>query len=671
MNQTLRSRRRYAAMVAALALVVSVIVGLPTPSGAASATVTPTTLAFGNVQVGNSASKTVTLTISSGYILDDINSANGTDISVTTGAPTDYAVGTITGTCYVASGGKCLISVNFSPHEIGVSKATLNMHVCRVDESAVCIVYTAALNGAGTAPGKLSPTSVSFGSVAKGATKTQKITVTVNANFYVSGVDAAGDPSFGVADVAPDCIDVGPGTCTFLATFTPYQGAGVKGSVHVTFCRSDGLVCVVDALPVSGTGSPAASISPTAHSFGTVVTGTLASTTITVKVFGGWYVQQITTSGAPFDYANLDDGCGPIGPVNCTFDATYFPTAAGASTGSVTVLVCSLSGQYCDSYVIKLTGTGKLAGTVSPIPLAFGNAKVGLTASKPVTVTYDSGWQVQGVRFDASQSVLSTDVASACDPANPGTKCVFTATFAPAALGPLAANMIVTVCKVDGTLCSDLKPDPVTGNGTAPATETPTTLSFGNVPVNGSATKTFSVKPDPGWYVHRVVPGMPVPPYSAQLDPICTADVTPGTPCVVDVTFAPLIAKAQPGKIAVELCQVSTGNCFTMTPVSATGTGIQTATTSKLVVETVRPSLGFHDHLTVTVSPQVDGGTVYFYAAGLQVCSVPVDSNSTATCIWTPSHTGSYQLKAIYSGDAAFKGSTSNVTTATAVLPPP
>lgn len=656
---------RPVAVVVALAAMVL----LSGRADAASATVTPTSWNFGNVQVDNTATKVFTLTISNGYQLDNVNSLNGTDITTVTGSTKDYDVTQTSSACYYPAS-KCLITVEFAPQEVGASKAILNMHVCEVVHSAVCTTYTAALTGSGTPPGKLSTTNINFGPVSKGLTTAKTVTVTVNAGYVIAGIGPSGDQSFGVANIEPNCSETGPSTCTFQATFTPYQGAAVNGAVNVTFCPADGQnLCAVAPVTLSGSGTAAATVSTTSISFGTVIAGTTKSSTVSVKVLGGWYVTLIEPSGSPFDYANVDDGCGPTGPVTCTFSATYTPTDATVSNGSVSVYVCSLSGKYCDTYTIKLNGTGKLAGTVSPTALKFGDVKVGSTGSATATISWDAGWQVAGVRFDNNQALLSTDVDTACNPDAPGTSCTLTATFAPVELGYVTANMIVRLCTDDRSLCTDLKPVPVTGTGTAPATQSPTLLTYTNVPVNSSATMSYTVRPDVGWYVNKMEAGPPSSPFLGHLTSNCTGGS--GTACTVDVVYSPTAAGKQTGYISVEICNATSGLCFAMTTVKATGTAVQTATTTTLKVQTLRPNLGYQDHLTATVSPGVDGGTVYFEAGGQQICAVAVAPDSTASCVWSPTHTGTYKLQAVYGGDAAFKGSSSSIYNATAVLPPP
>jgi hypothetical protein len=594
------------------------------------------------------------------------------DPTVASGSSSDYYVGDISGTCH-SSAGKCTISVHFDPQEVGASKATLKLSVCKVSETSVCSTYSVALTGTGTAPATLSATSIAFGTVPEGLDTARTETVTVDAGYYVSNVAASGNAGFGTANVEPDCSDpslTAATTCTFSATFTPYETPAVTGDANVTLCEIDGsAVCAVDAIPLTGTGSPGAIDSPTAKAFGTVIIGTTNTVIEKIKVLGGWYVALLSGTGVPFDYSKLSNGCGRTGPVTCTFALTYSATAAVSSSGSLSVYVCSLSGHYCDTLVIRETGTGKAPGTVSPTSLAYGSVLVGSSSSKAVTVTYDSGWEVSSVSFGAAPSNFSTNLSAACNPDNPGTSCTFDATFAPIGLGAIASSMTVTMCTVDQSLCEPLTPIPVTATGVAPATQTPTSLSFSNVTVLASSTKSYTVTPNAGWYVQGVASNLPAPPYSAALESNCAAG--PGKPCTVDVTFAPTFGGTQTGYAAVVICNQSTAQCFTMSSVKATGTGVLTATSTALTIDEVRPNLGFADLLTATVAPTVNGGTVEFEAGSAQVCSAPVLESSVASCSWSPTHTGTYLIKAVYSGDAAFKTSTSKTIQVTAVMPPP
>ena len=91
---------------------------------------------------------------------------------------------------------------------------------------------------------------------------------------------------------------------------------------------------------------------------------------------------------------------------------------------------------------------------------------------------------------------------------------------------------------------------------------------------------------------------------------------------------------------------------------------IATATT---VASSANPSIpGQAVTYTATVSPAPDGGPVAFADGGTTIagCTAqPLDSSGQATCQVTYTATGSHAITAVYSGDAAYAGSTSTALT--------
>ena len=133
--------------------------------------------------------------------------------------------------------------------------------------------------------------------------------------------------------------------------------------------------------PVTGVNA-----SPTALTFSpTVVGSTSAAQTVTVAnpTSAAASVSSITASG-PFAETN---NCGSSIAANssCTVSVTYSPTAAGASSGSVTINAGGVTST------VSLSGTGTAPGPVlsaSPASLSFPSTLVGSSAAtQTVTVT--------------------------------------------------------------------------------------------------------------------------------------------------------------------------------------------------------------------------------------------------------------------------------------------
>jgi hypothetical protein len=87
----------------------------------------------------------------------------------------------------------------------------------------------------------------------------------------------------------------------------------------------------------------------------------------------------------------------------------------------------------------------------------------------------------------------------------------------------------------------------------------------------------------------------------------------------------------------------------------------QTATTTTLKSSVNPAVVGQKITFTATVTPTPDAGTVAFAVGGttLTACSAQDLTSGTATCVYTPTASGSLSVTATYSGDASFLTSTS------------
>jgi hypothetical protein len=97
------------------------------------------------------------------------------------------------------------------------------------------------------------------------------------------------------------------------------------------------------------------------------------------------------------------------------------------------------------------------------------------------------------------------------------------------------------------------------------------------------------------------------------------------------------------------------------------GGGVGPKSTSTVLSSSPNPSLaGQPVTFTATISPAPDGGTVRFTDPGTTIAGcgvVPVSSTGQASCTTTLTAPGSYQVQAIYSGDALYATSQSAVFT--------
>jgi hypothetical protein len=205
-------------------------------------TFSPASLSFGNVALNTSVSKILTV-------------KNGTAAAITIGSITGggyftTAPGT-TSPCggALASGKSCTVAVTFTPLTTG----TLVGGVTIVDNASVGTQVQDA-SGVGVSPIVLSPTSISFGTVAIGNTSAaQIVTVTNNLTTAVpiTSVVASGD-FIATAGGSPACGASVPANsiCTFGVQFSPTVTGAISGVL--TFNASG---VPPQVISLSGTGA--------------------------------------------------------------------------------------------------------------------------------------------------------------------------------------------------------------------------------------------------------------------------------------------------------------------------------------------------------------------------------------------------------------------------------
>ncbi|MBA1145864.1 choice-of-anchor D domain-containing protein [Ectothiorhodospiraceae bacterium WFHF3C12] len=194
----------------------------------AEITVTPESVDFGGVQMGNSAEQTVTVTNEGNIGLG----INGVSLSGATDAFTQ------TSDCgsSVAAGASCTVTVTYMPTAQGDQNATLSIASTDEDEPTVDVALSGSGEMAPTGELHVSPDTVEFGSVTVGENATQDVTVsnTGDAGFNVTAVNLGGANVGDFTIIGNDCGTVaGSGSCTVSVQFTPSTEGARSASLTV------------------------------------------------------------------------------------------------------------------------------------------------------------------------------------------------------------------------------------------------------------------------------------------------------------------------------------------------------------------------------------------------------------------------------------------------------
>jgi probable HAF family extracellular repeat protein len=323
-----------------------------------TATLSPTSLTFSTQAIGTtSAAKTVTLK-NTGTTSLTISS-----IAITGTNAGDFAQ---THTCgsSLAAGASCTFKVTFKPTASGTRSAALS-----VTDNAAGSPQKVTLNGIGTTA-KLSPTSMSFGTVAIGTTSAAKKVTLTNVGSTALSITAiaitgtnAGD--FAQTHTCGSSLAAGA-SCSISVTFKPTA----SGTRTAALSISDNAAGSPQKVTLSGIGTTA-KLSPTSLSFGVVTIGTMSPTqTVTLTNVG---TTTLTITGIAITGTNAGDfaqthtcGSSLAAGASCAISVTFKPTQIGTRTGTLSIT----DNAPGSPQTVSLSGTGTDV-ELSPTSLRF------------------------------------------------------------------------------------------------------------------------------------------------------------------------------------------------------------------------------------------------------------------------------------------------------------
>jgi len=402
-------------------------------SGTATApgvvTLSPASLSFGQVQVGQ-ASALLEITV------NNSNTSATPITSLTVSGPFSIATDSC-GTTSLAAQTSCQMQLEFSPTQAGAAAGTLTLVYSGGTQ-------TIALSGTGQSPAtdSLSPASLSFASTAVGAlSSAQTVTLTNSGGELLTGIAVTASGPFQSSSTCGTQL-TGPASCTISVVFAP----GQQGSLTGTLSVADALRTQTVALSGTGVAPPALSVSPSSLSFSAQQTGVAsAPQTITVTNVGGLAMANVgfqTTGAAAASYAVSSTNCGAAlnSGSSCAAQIVFTPPATGAITAALTV---SSSTPGVVPFTVSLNGSGLVGTGVSgtPADINFSNVGVGQTSS-PQTVTFSN---TGGIAIDSLTLAVTGPFAIAqnnCTMAlEAGAYCTATVVFAPTASGSATGTL--------------------------------------------------------------------------------------------------------------------------------------------------------------------------------------------------------------------------------------
>jgi parallel beta-helix repeat protein len=357
----------------------------------AVASLSPTSLDFGNQPVATSSapqtinvsnSGTLALQISSISISGDFGQTNNCPVSLNPGA-------------------SCSIAVTFTPAASGARIGVLVV-------SSNGGVASASLSGTGTAPIPVfSSTALNFGNQRIGASAMQVVTLTNNGNgtFNNGGIAITGAGDFSQTNNCPASLAPGQ-SCTVSVTFVPVSRGAKAASLSVSTSQ-----VTSPTVSLTGNGVAPVAVLTSALTFPAEVVGTGSSQTASLSNAGDapLDIASITTSG---DFGQSNNCPASLAPGSaCSIVVTFTPQAAGAQSGTLVVMDDDPANQQ---QVTSLIGTGLDYGiTASPASVTV---RQGRTAHYSVSVSGLGGFFPNSVVLSCAG--LPTGAACAFSPSS-------------------------------------------------------------------------------------------------------------------------------------------------------------------------------------------------------------------------------------------------------------
>lgn len=409
-------------------------------AAAPDVSLSPASIAFGPVLVGTvGASQVVTLT--------NVGTSDLTILFIITDG--DYSRSTNCSAGLIA-GGKCTISIAFTPGGVGERPGTLYVHTDAPNSPHVVNLTGSGSGGSSLAPNvSLSPQTVNFGDVNVGSKSPAQPVVITNTgtgvlNLYNLIVD--GDYSF-----TSDCpLQLTSGKkCTMQITFTPLGPGSRPGSLIVF---SDAPTSPA-SIGMSGNGvnqstgtgvSGSLSASPSALSFASQLVNTTSTDKVITLTNTSLADVSIFSVIADGDFASTTT-CGNtlIPGDKCTVSINFTPAAEGDRSGSLTVHTSAADSPT----VIALQATAVEANpllAVDRTAVDFQATNVGSSSTIEKVIVTNGGNTAVDIGAVTSSSPRF-EVAGSCANASlqPAASCSIQITFTPLKAGQVAGTISI------------------------------------------------------------------------------------------------------------------------------------------------------------------------------------------------------------------------------------
>lgn len=566
------------------------LVGGKNPVDTASFALSPATLNFGKVGVGQKASQTVTVT-------------NTGTLAVTIQAPSFSGPQfSLTGASFplsLAVGQSATFKVWVAPTSAGANSGTFT-----IQGDGGSSPFTVSMTATASNPQPqlvVSPAAVDFGTVTVGTKATSVLTLSNNgsADLTISLLTLTGS-EFGISGIAtPKTISAGQSVPVTLS-YSPTAASVSAGSLTIT---SNDPTTPTAVVSLSGTGTNTSlgrlAATPASVSFGNVTDGKSSSQTVTISNSGqaDVHVTAVQTSGAGFSASGL------TAPVTLTpnqtvnVQANFAPTVAGAANGTISITSDASNANLS----VALSGTGVAAPvgqlSANPASVSIGNVAIGTISSQNFTVSNSGQAAVNISQISASGSGFSVAGAAVPLSLNPGQSVTLKAGYTPAVAGAASGSIAITSDASNSTLTV-----PVTATGVqAGLNVSPASYNFGSV-VDGQAKSQSFTLTNTGaanLTVTQIAPSGAGFSLNGVTTPLTIA---PGQSSSFTVQFAPTTAGALSGSVSIISNAPNSPNTIALSGTGVAATVTVTASPSNVTFGSIKVGSARTQNVSITNS---------------------------------------------------------------------
>jgi Abnormal spindle-like microcephaly-assoc'd, ASPM-SPD-2-Hydin len=306
-------------------------------------TVSPSSMSFGNVPIGQSQTQQATLSNYGGSSL----TLNQVMVS-----GTGFSISGLSLPLTLVRGQRVTMTVTFTPSSSGSTSGTVSLlgSISMLDPggqkpkelssistlSSVPTSLSLPVSGAGIMTGQLlaTPPSLSFGSVQIGSSTTRSETLTNSGSSSVTVTQANVTGSgFSVTGLSLPMALSPKQSFTFGVAFAPTSAGSASGSISVVSDAPNPNLTI--ALAGSGTAAGQLSVSPGTLSFGSVVVGTSKSLSASLSASGASVTVSSATFGtSEFTLSGISFPLMLAAGQSASFAISFRPQASGSASDS-------------------------------------------------------------------------------------------------------------------------------------------------------------------------------------------------------------------------------------------------------------------------------------------------------------------------------------------------